>query len=125
MNLFLVIILVILVGDYVLGLVVDVLNVKHLKTDLPVAFSGYYDEEKYKKSQQYLKENTRFELITGSITTPAVIAFILLGGFNWVDQWAQKLSLGPHWYGTDVCRHFAVRFPDTEPPLFRLRHFCH
>jgi len=95
MNLFLVIILVILVGDYVLGLVVDVLNVKHLKTDLPVAFSGYYDEEKYKKSQQYLKENTRFELITGSITTPAVIAFILLGGFNWVDQWARSFHWGP------------------------------
>jgi STE24 endopeptidase len=94
MNLFLVIILVILIGDYVLGLVVDVLNVKYLKTDLPAAFSGYYDEEKYRKSQEYLKENTRFGLITDSITTPAVIAFILLGGFNWVDQWARAFHLG-------------------------------
>ena len=95
MNLFLIIILMILIGDYVLGLVVDVLNVKHLKTHLPEAFSGYYDGEKYRKSQQYLKENTRFELITGSITTPAVIAFILLGGFDWVDQWARSLEWGP------------------------------
>jgi STE24 endopeptidase len=74
---------------------VDVLNVKHLKTDLPGAFSGYYDGEKYRKSQQYLKENTRFELITGSISTPAVIAFILLGGFNWVDQWSRSFHWGP------------------------------
>ena len=95
MNAFLIIILVILIGDYVLGLVVDSLNVKHLKTDLPEAFSGYYDGEKYKKSQQYLKENTRFDLIIGSITTPAVIIFILLGGFNWVDQWARSLAWGP------------------------------
>jgi STE24 endopeptidase len=95
MNAFLIIILFILVGDYVLGLVVDVLNVKHLKTDLPGAFSGYYDGEKYRKSQQYLKENTRFELITGSISTPAVIAFILLGGFNWVDQWSRSFHWGP------------------------------
>ena len=95
MNAFLIIILVILIGDYVLGLVVDSLNVKHLKTDLPEAFSGYYDGEKYRKSQQYLKENTRFDLIIGSITTPAVIIFILLGGFNWVDQWARSLAWGP------------------------------
>jgi STE24 endopeptidase len=95
MNAFLIIILFILVGDYFLGLVVDVLNVKHLKTDLPGAFSGYYDGEKYRKSQQYLKENTRFELITGSISTPAVIAFILLGGFNWVDQWSRSFHWGP------------------------------
>ena len=95
MNLFLIIILAILIGDYFLGVVVDILNVKHLKTDLPAAFSGYYDEEKYRKSQEYLKENTRFGLITDSITTPAVIIFILLGGFNWVDQFARTLNWGP------------------------------
>ena len=95
MNVFLIIILFIIIGDYALGLVVDVLNVKHLKTDLPGAFSGYYDGEKYRKSQQYLKENTRFELIIGSISTPAVIAFILLGGFNWVDQWSRSFHWGP------------------------------
>ncbi len=95
MNLYLIIILLILVGDYVLGLVVDVLNVRHLQTDLPSAFSGYYDEEKYRKSQEYLKENTRFGLVTDSISTPAVIIFILLGGFNWVDQLARSLEWGP------------------------------
>ncbi|MBW2708016.1 MAG: M48 family metallopeptidase [Deltaproteobacteria bacterium] len=95
MNVFLIIILFILIGDYALGLVVDALNVKHLKTDLPTGFAGYYDEEKYRKSQEYLKENTRFGLITGSISTPAVIAFILLGGFNWVDQWSRSFHWGP------------------------------
>lgn len=95
MNIFLFAILFILIGDYVLGLVVDILNVKYLKTDLPETFSGYYDEEKYRKSQQYLKENTRFDIITASITTPAIILFILLGGFNWVDLWARGFDQGP------------------------------
>ncbi len=49
MNLFLIIILIILIGEYILGLVVDTLNVKHVQTDLPEAFSGYYDGEKYGK----------------------------------------------------------------------------
>ena len=125
MNLFLIIILVILVGDYLLGVVVDVLNVKHLKTDLPAAFSGYYDEEKYRKSQEYLKENTRFGLITDSITTPAVIIFILLGGFNWVDQFARTFKLGTHRHGTFFCGSFTLCIPDTGAPLFRLQHICY
>ena len=54
MNYFLIIILVILIGNYVLGVVVDTLNVKHLKTDLPPAFSGYYNEEKYLLSVYYI-----------------------------------------------------------------------
>jgi hypothetical protein len=41
------------------GVVVDVLNVKHLKTDLPPAFSGYYDEEKYRKSPRNTSKKTR------------------------------------------------------------------
>lgn len=54
MNYFLVIILVILVGSYVLDVIVDILNVRHAKTDLPEEFEGYYDAETYKKSQEYL-----------------------------------------------------------------------
>ena len=50
MNLYLVIILVILVGQYLLGLVVDRLNIKHLNPELPGEFKGFYDEDKYAKS---------------------------------------------------------------------------
>jgi len=91
---FLLIILTILIGEYLLNLIVDTKNVRYLKTDLPEEFSGYYDREKYRKSQEYLKENTRFGLITDSIATPVTIAFILLGGFNLVDQFARSFHLG-------------------------------
>ncbi len=93
MNLFLIIILAILIGDYLLNLIVDTQNIRHLSTDLPEEFSGYYDREKYKKSQKYLKETTRFGFITNSITTPLIIAFILFGGFNLVDQFARSFHL--------------------------------
>ncbi len=93
MNLFLIIILAILVGDYLLNLVVDTLNMRHLSTDLPEEFVGYYDGEKYGKSQEYLKETTQFGFIVDSITTPLTIAFILIGGFNGVDQFARGFHL--------------------------------
>ena len=95
MNIYLVIILSIIVGDYFLDLVVETLNVKHAKTDLPGEFEGHYDPAKYKKAQNYLKETTRFEIISSTITTPITVAFILIGGFNFVDQIARGFQFGP------------------------------
>ncbi|MDB4444548.1 M48 family metallopeptidase [bacterium] len=95
MNYYLIFILAILVLTYVLDFIIDILNVRHVKTDLPAAFEGYYDAEKYKKSQEYLKENTRFGMITDTILTPITIALILVGGFNVVDQFARRFDMGP------------------------------
>ena len=90
---FLIIILTILIGEYLLNLIVEIKNIRFLKTDLPEEFSGYYDRDKYRKSQEYLKENTRFGFITDSIATPVTIAFILIGGFNLTDQFARSFHL--------------------------------
>ncbi len=93
MNYYLVIILAIIIGSYLLDLFVERLNIRNLNTDLPEEFRGYYDQSRYKKSQEYLIENTRFHLINSSIMTPITIAFILLGGFNLVDRFARSFSL--------------------------------
>ena len=95
MNTYLLIILIIIVGDYLLDFIVETLNVKHVKTELPKEFEDYYDAEKYKKAQDYLKETTRFGIITATITTPITLAFILIGGFNYVDQIARGFQLSP------------------------------
>ncbi|MBI5361284.1 MAG: M48 family metallopeptidase [Planctomycetes bacterium] len=95
MNLYLPLIIVILVGNYILGLITDYLNIRHLETDLPGEFDGYYDSEKYKKSQTYLKENTIFKFIIDTVFILITLAFILLDGFNWVDGFARSFNLGP------------------------------
>ena len=92
MNFFLTLILIIIVGDYILDLLVETLNVRSLRTELPREFEGSYDAMKYKKSQEYLKETTRFGIFIDSITTPLTIAFILLGGFNLVDSLARSFN---------------------------------
>ncbi|MFH1228116.1 MAG: M48 family metallopeptidase [Planctomycetota bacterium] len=94
MNLYLIIILAIIIGDYLLGLITDWLNVKHLTTDLPKEFEGYYDAEKYRKAQSYLRDNTGFKLASGAVLTAIMILFILLGGFNIADLFARGFNLG-------------------------------
>lgn len=94
MNVYLLFILAILIGSYLLEVVVEILNIKYLKTDLPEEFVGYYDADNYKKSQQYLKDYTRFGIITDTFFTALTISFILFGGFNFVDAFARGFNLG-------------------------------
>ncbi len=95
MNIYLIVILFIIVGNYLLNVVVETANVRYAKTDLPKEYEGYYDADKYRQSQDYLKENTRFEIITDTIITPITVTFILVGGFNLVDRIARGFGLGP------------------------------
>ncbi len=84
----------ILIGTYLLDITVDILNVRHLATDLPKEFEGFYGEAKYKKSQEYLKENAMLGIISNSIMTPLTIIFVVFGGFNFIDQFARGFNFG-------------------------------
>ncbi len=95
MNFYLLFILLVLAGDFLLDLIVEWLNLRRLDHRLPKDFVGYYDEEKYFRSQQYTRERTRFGLLHGSLATTAILAFIPLGGFNIIDHLARRLAQGP------------------------------
>ena len=95
MNIYLFIILAAIIVDYVLDLTSGILNVRNAKSNLPQEFDGWYDADKYKKSQEYLRERTRFSLIVETISKVIIIAFILLGGFNFIDRIARSFGLGP------------------------------
>ncbi len=92
MNPYLIFILALLVFNWLLSLVVETLNLRNLSTEIPEEFHGIYDDEKYAQSQRYLKDNTRFGQIQTAIMLPLTIAFILLGGFGWINTVAQSAS---------------------------------
>lgn len=94
MNTYLAVILFILIGEYLFNLIVELLNIKNLKTTLPDAFADFYDSEKYEQSQKYLKETTSFELFTDTIMTFLTISFILAGGFNIIDRFSRNFGFG-------------------------------
>ena len=86
MNIYLIVILIILVGEYLLDVITEWLNIRCLSPEVPESFKGYYDEEKYARSQNYTRENTKFGLIQDTFGICITIPFILVGGFNYVDQ---------------------------------------
>ena len=93
MNIYLLIILSALIGEFLLRTLVRVLNLKALDPGLPNEFQGYYDEEKYARSQEYTRVNTRFAFFTTSFDLIVILVFILFGGFNFVDQIVRELGL--------------------------------
>jgi STE24 endopeptidase len=80
------------VVEYLLDFITEKLNIKYLSPQLPKPFQGYFDEEKYAKSQQYYRENSRLGLVQNTIKMVIIIPFILLGGFNYIDQLVQGLN---------------------------------
>ncbi|MBX2963753.1 MAG: M48 family metallopeptidase [Cyclobacteriaceae bacterium] len=89
MNLSPEILLWIIVGIVVIsfgfGQVLEFINLKAMRTDIPEEIASFYNKEKYKKSQHYHKEVTRFSFFTSTIGFLGSLVMLLLGGFGWVD----------------------------------------
>ena len=94
MNGYLLFILAVILISFILEGVVSLLNVRSLDPRLPVEFADVFDQEKYAQSQKYTRMTTRFGLVQNTIMTILTVLFILLGGFNWIDQVARSFSFG-------------------------------
>lgn len=86
------IIIAIIVFDFLFEKVLDYLNVKNMKDEIPEELEGIYEEEKYKKSQQYSRTNTRFSLITSLFSLILILAMLFGGGFGLLDEWIRNTT---------------------------------
>ena len=82
----------ILIANYLLDTLLNILNAKHFGAPIPKDLNDVYDEEEYRKSQSYKKEKYRFGIISSLISLMATLLFLFLDGFNYVDVWARSYS---------------------------------
>ncbi len=85
-------ILGIIILDFLFERWLDYLNLSHFKPELPPELKGIYDQNKYGKSQQYLKANSRFSMISASFSFALIILMLAFHGFAWLDEMVQHLS---------------------------------
>ena len=95
MNPYLIIILTALIGEFLLRSIARYLNLKALSPNLPTEFVGFYDDEKYRQSQEYTRANAKFAYVSSSFDLVIVVGFILMGGFNYVDGLARSWTSAP------------------------------
>jgi len=99
LNLIAIIILAAIVIDAGLNFTADLLNLRGLRKELPPAFEGWYAPAEYKKSQEYLKTNTRFGWIVGTLELLIILLFWFGGGFGWLDDRVRDLGWPMVWSG--------------------------
>ncbi len=75
-----------LVGYYLLDSLAKLLNLRSLQTQVPKEFLDVYDANRYRRSQEYTRLNTWFELVVSTIELAALLIFWFLGGFEALDQ---------------------------------------
>lgn len=95
MNLFGQIILFTLIGTWLIKLAADLLNLRAASPTLPEAFRDVYDPADYRRSQEYLRANTKFSLISSTFDLALLLVFWFAGGFNWLDQLIRALGFDP------------------------------
>jgi STE24 endopeptidase len=89
--LFYIIIGIILI-NFVKDKILNALNAKHYNDSLPEEVSDVFDDEAYKKSQNYKRTNYRFGIWSSSFSLIVTLGFLLLDGFEFVDNLARSYS---------------------------------
>jgi len=95
MNIYLWVIVVALLLDFLLHTLSRFLDLKCLSTKLPEEFNGHYSPDEYVRSQEYLRENSRFSFFTSSFDLLLILLVIFLGFFNILDLWVRSFDFSP------------------------------
>ncbi|MDH5400035.1 MAG: M48 family peptidase, partial [Cyclobacteriaceae bacterium] len=75
-------ILIFVILDFVFDQLLDFINLKYQKKDIPSEVASFYDKDKYLKSLDYQRINTRFGFITATLSFIISVAMLYYGGFG-------------------------------------------
>ena len=92
MNIYLWIIVAALLLEFFLHTLSRLLDLKNLRSELPVEFKGYYSSDEYVRSQEYLRTSTRFSYVTSTFDLFIMLLIIFMGLFNTVDLWLRSFG---------------------------------
>ncbi|MFZ2905621.1 MAG: M48 family metallopeptidase [Cyclobacteriaceae bacterium] len=81
------IILIIVVISYVFEQLLEYINLKAKRTDIPKEIEAFYEKDKYLKSLEYHQEQTRFSFLTSGFSFLLSVSMLYFGGFGLLDSW--------------------------------------
>ncbi len=86
------IIIAILIVQYLIDAILEHLNNKSFNSRIPDELQDVFDPSEYEKSQAYNRVNHRFGFLSDTFSLLLTLGFLLLGGFEWIDQWVRTIS---------------------------------
>ena len=85
-------ILIIPVTGFILERYLEYLNAGMWSDNLPEKLKGICDEEEYRKTQLYQKDNKKLSFVSSSFNLAIILIMIIAGGFAFVDGLAGSVS---------------------------------
>lgn len=89
------IIISILIIQFLIETILDHLNAQRFQHPVPEELNDVFDQEEYQKSQEYKKTNYRFGIWTSTFSLVLILAFLIFGGFEWIDSIARDITENP------------------------------
>ena len=86
-NIYYLIIISAIIVEYLLSNISSILDIKNISPNIPPDFEKAYDQEKYTKSQEYLRVRTRFGIFSSTFSLFLIIMVIHSGVFGLLDQY--------------------------------------
>jgi STE24 endopeptidase len=88
-------VIAIVLAEFVYSTWLTLLNIKASRWPVPDLLKDIYDEERYRKQQDYAMANRKFSLVSSLVTTLISLAIFAFGGFAAFDRAARSVSAFP------------------------------
>ena len=72
--------------NYLFSTVLDFINGKNWRTEIPPVMKDFYPEDKYLKAKNYSKEKGKVSLISSTLSTLITLFFLVFDGYGWLDN---------------------------------------
>ncbi|MCX6325922.1 MAG: M48 family metallopeptidase [Bacteroidia bacterium] len=92
-NTIFLLILIIPATGFIIERYLDHLNTSMWSDTLPEKLKGICDEEEYRKTQLYQKDNNRLSFCSSSFNLAVILIMIIAGGFAMIDSLARTFSM--------------------------------
>jgi len=94
-NIIFFLIIIIPVTGYVTERILEYFNSKMWSHTLPGKLKGICDEEEYRKTQLYQKDNNKLSFWSSTFNVILIVLMISTGGFAWIDDMARNINANP------------------------------
>ena len=81
-----------LLFEYGLSTISSLLNMKSISKKVPNGFQDYYNEDKYAKSQSYLRDKTKLGLFSSTFSLILILIVMQFGLFGKLDEFVRSNS---------------------------------
>ena len=78
--------------NYLFSTVLDFINGKNWRTEIPPVMKDFYPEDKYLKAKSYSKEKGKVSLISSTLSTLITLLFLVYDGYGWLDNFISLYS---------------------------------